>query len=267
MDVGMLDGADTAYYLSSGYRVVGVDANPLVIENCTARFEREIAEGLLTLLNVGISDQEQTLTFYHNLSEPGQSSFFPEYGQRGGKFVSMEVPCTTLRQIIESHGIPYYLKVDIEGMDETAILSLDATTRPRYVSAELNRSGRILEHLQSIGYTHFKLLNGIFHTASLPIFQNEIGWRLLRKSARKIPPLQSAIRRLPRKFRPKIEWDSHFSINGATFDSKMAGPFGEKSDGRWMTQSETRDLLNRIADLEALPDGSLWWNLHAKMSE
>jgi phosphopantothenate synthetase len=31
-DVGMGDGADTAYYLAKGRRVVAIDANPLAVE-------------------------------------------------------------------------------------------------------------------------------------------------------------------------------------------------------------------------------------------
>ena len=31
IDVGMYDGADTAYYLSMGYRVLAVEANPALV--------------------------------------------------------------------------------------------------------------------------------------------------------------------------------------------------------------------------------------------
>jgi predicted RNA methylase len=34
-DVGMGDGADTAYYLAKGRRVVAIDANPLAVERAS----------------------------------------------------------------------------------------------------------------------------------------------------------------------------------------------------------------------------------------
>jgi FkbM family methyltransferase len=266
IDVGLMDGEDSAYYLKCGYRVVGVDADPLVIERCTSRFAREISSGTLTLLNIGIigvADPEQTLTFYRNLSQEGQSSFLPEYGQRGGKFLSMEVRCITLRQLIDSHGVPFYLKLDIEGMDEAALGSLDRSTTPNYLSAELSRSSKIIEHLHSIGYRHFKLINGAFHTTSMPIFRDEIGWRLLRKASRRIPLLHHAMRRLPHKARPKMEWDSPFSVDGEAFGPNTTGPFGEKTHGGWITHTEARKLLDKIGEVESLADGALWWDLHA----
>ena len=37
-DVGMFDGADTAYYLESGYRVVSVEANPVLVQRAEKTF-------------------------------------------------------------------------------------------------------------------------------------------------------------------------------------------------------------------------------------
>jgi SAM-dependent methyltransferase len=49
-DVGLYNGDDTAYYLFQGYKVVAIDANPLMIEEATSRFAKEIDDGRLTLL-------------------------------------------------------------------------------------------------------------------------------------------------------------------------------------------------------------------------
>ena len=41
-DLGFHNGDDTAYYLERGYRVLGVDANPSVIDAGSKQFERPI---------------------------------------------------------------------------------------------------------------------------------------------------------------------------------------------------------------------------------
>ena len=49
-DVGVHNGNDTAYYLHKGFRVVGVEANPVAAEQIRKRFPSEIACGALRLL-------------------------------------------------------------------------------------------------------------------------------------------------------------------------------------------------------------------------
>ncbi len=44
-DVGMHRGEDTAFYLAKGYRVVGFEANPELVEACQRRFAAEIGGG------------------------------------------------------------------------------------------------------------------------------------------------------------------------------------------------------------------------------
>jgi hypothetical protein len=63
------------------------------------------------------------------------------------------------------HGVPYYLKVDIEGADTTAISSLlDLDMRPRYLSVEVDltatsRAGDQVELLLRLGYRRLQLVN------------------------------------------------------------------------------------------------------------
>ena len=43
-DVGVNDGSDTAFYLSRGFRVVGIECSPVMVERLRERFKAEIAE-------------------------------------------------------------------------------------------------------------------------------------------------------------------------------------------------------------------------------
>jgi FkbM family methyltransferase len=66
-DIGLHNGDDSAYYLHLGYRVVGLEANPLLTAQCTQRFEKEIGQGRMTVVNAGVLKQAGTFTFYRNL--------------------------------------------------------------------------------------------------------------------------------------------------------------------------------------------------------
>jgi FkbM family methyltransferase len=54
-DIGMYDGADTAYCLQSGYRVVAVEANPELVQRATEKFAAEKASGQMICVNAAIS--------------------------------------------------------------------------------------------------------------------------------------------------------------------------------------------------------------------
>src|SRR6187399_1860552 len=82
-DVGLFDGEDTSYYLSRGYNVVAVDANPLMVEKAKVRFAKEIAAKRLILLNVGISSEMGTETFWIS-DVPEWSSFDRAIASRDG---------------------------------------------------------------------------------------------------------------------------------------------------------------------------------------
>lgn len=63
-DVGVNDGEDTAYYLSRGFRVVGIECSPVMVEGLRDRFKDEIADGRLVLLNVGVASHNGEMVFF-----------------------------------------------------------------------------------------------------------------------------------------------------------------------------------------------------------
>src|SRR5260370_42593606 len=74
-DVGMHEGEDTDFYLKKGFRVIGFEADPDLIERCRNRFSREIGEGRLTLVEGAIVERtdvnkSQTIKFYQNKNNP-----------------------------------------------------------------------------------------------------------------------------------------------------------------------------------------------------
>ena len=63
----------------------------------------------------------------------------------------VEVPQLTCATLIERHGVPLLLKIDIEGADLFCLESLHRLKeRPRFVAVEVNES---LDLLVDLGYT------------------------------------------------------------------------------------------------------------------
>lgn len=115
-DIGMHVGQDTAFYLAKGFRVLAIEANPLLVQDAQKAFEKQIDAGRLTILNVGVGDKEGVFPFYiNNYSE--WSSFDREIGSREGCKEVVDVSMLPFERILAQYGAPYFMKIDIEGYD------------------------------------------------------------------------------------------------------------------------------------------------------
>jgi FkbM family methyltransferase len=267
-DIGLHNGDDSAYYLHLGHRVVGVEANPLLTAQCAVRFEKEIRQGRMKLINAGVLKQYGEFTFYRNLVDDGWSSFDPEKGKKGNAWEELKIPCITTRQLMQEHGKPFFMKVDIEGADLQTLHPLTQATAPAYVSLELNKPDSILERLVELGYSAFKLVDGATHRSTAPIFDHQTGWRLLRKAGRILPVVKSAISRLPQRLRAKSEYDPPgiYSPDGYSFTAHSSGPFGEQADGPWLTSEAALRRLEILKHDYRRAGEVLWWDVHARHS-
>lgn len=163
-DVGMHRGEDTAYYLAKGYRVVAVEANPELVRECSTRFADAIADGSLTIVEGAIADSEESeIPFYvDRVSVWG--SIHPDWVskkniERSQRAIS--VPVVDLAACMREHGVPHYLKIDVEGADRIALAALrDLAVRPRFVSMEMERFSyealaADLDLMVELGYDRF----------------------------------------------------------------------------------------------------------------
>lgn len=267
-DIGMHNGEDSAYYLHLGYSVLGVDANPLKTAECAARFRNEIRDGRMKIINAGVLKAPGEFTFYRNLKDDGWSSFDPEKGRMGGEWEAVTVPCVTTRQLIETHGKPVFLKVDIEGADFQAIQSITAAAAPDYISVELSYGDPIVETLIGLGYTAFKFVEGENYRPAPRIFEHQPVWRLLRKAGRVAPVIRTAIMKLPQPMRMKSEYNppGRYSPDGYPFTRYSSGPFGEQAAGRWMKPENALRWFGRLKDDYRKADAPFWWDVHARHS-
>jgi hypothetical protein len=83
----------------------------------------------------------------------------------------IEVEAVSFREIIEQFGMPYYLKIDIEGMDLVCVKALHHfPDRPKYLSLETAATSGVAEYHQAFaelaelwthGYRSFKYIDQV----------------------------------------------------------------------------------------------------------
>jgi FkbM family methyltransferase len=173
MDVGMHRGEDTQFYLDKGFRVAAVEAHPQFVAENQTRFERYISEGVLDIVPYAIAEKEGTVSFYVFPEKGDWGTLDSRYAtrniERGTKYEIVEVRAVTFDSVLERYGIPYYLKIDIEGSDILCIKSLHRfSERPKYISFEAELTAfestfEALSHLYVLGYRKFKIVNQILN--------------------------------------------------------------------------------------------------------
>lgn len=164
-DLGFHNGDDTYLYLSKGFNVVAIEANPYLVNEGIIRFKPQIEEGKLILLNMAIHSKQRKVDFYIHPSKSHWSSCLKDMAESDGSTSThIEVQSITLHELFSEYGIPYYLKVDIEGCDlSVAQQLLECTLKPKYVSFETSRNDYfgIFSYLYVSGYSKFQLVNQI----------------------------------------------------------------------------------------------------------
>jgi FkbM family methyltransferase len=164
-DIGMHRGEDAAFYLAKGFKVVGIEANPdlcrLVEQRLSSRAER------LRIVNAAIHDQPGTVSFYVNdrISVWGttQRQWAERNARLGTASREISVLATPLQDVIGAHGMPYYMKIDIEGSDTMCLDALrDFDERPPFLSIESATTFEgvfaELSKLHELGYRRFNLV-------------------------------------------------------------------------------------------------------------
>lgn len=227
-DLGMNDGEDTAYYLRKGYRVVAVEANPALCRLAEATFTDALRQGRLALVPAAISDDEGPNQFFVNTTNPHWSSLDRGWACKAHTEVqAVAVPGVRLDRLFDTHGVPHYLKIDIEGADLLALRQLGAAReRPAYVSVEDCGFGfEYLEQLAALGYRCFQLAD-----------QHAVG-------------------------------GSTDEATGHRFRLGASGPFGADLRGAWLALEPfivhyERTIRDRATRQRKSPP-EVWWDIHA----
>ena len=212
-DIGANNGDDLPYYLKKADLVIAVEANPMLCEEIRKRFALDIQQGKLVIENcVLIADNEVASVPFYIHKHKHVLSQFPTPTHKLKNYEKVFLPGKTVNQLIEEHGDPYYVKIDIEHYDHVILRAVfENNFRPPYISAE-SHSIEVFLLLVSLGnYNCFKIVHG------------------------------------PSVKRTYHDWTIR-TTNGDerySFPHHSAGPFGEDIAGEWVNaESLFRRLLS-----------------------
>jgi len=222
-DVGLHRGEDSDFYLRKGFRVVGFEANPELIANAKIRFQDALELRRLCLIEGAIAPDTagRKIVFYTSPSNSVFGTIKADWVQRnemrGYPSERIEVDRVDIVEIYRLYGIPFFLKIDIEGVDRLVLEKLKAfDERPQYVSLEsekvdFDRLVEELDLLKSLGYAKFRLVQ--------------------QKS---IPGTKIKTRTLDGR---PFEY---------VFESHSSGPFGEDVPLPWLTYDEVLEQYKMV---------------------
>ena len=211
-DVGMHRAEDTRLFLAKGFDVVAVEAMPDLAQRAAKELREHVESGQLVIENVAIAEVAGQVPFYVNRASQW-GTIRPEWAQRNERLgspstASLTVTALPFRDLLERHGVPYYLKIDIEGADLLCLEALDPADPPTHVSIESEKgSWAALVH-------EFDVLEGLEYHQFKVVAQHKV--------PRQQPPS-------PAREGHYVPWTFHF---GAT------GLFGEEAPGRWLSRRQ-----------------------------
>ncbi len=227
-DLGMHIGQDTDFYLKKGFRVIAVEASPVLARQGARKFAQAIDDGRLIILNLGVSDRRGCFPFYINTVLDHWSSFVKAIAAREHPVEEVEINAVLVQDLFAVYGVPYYLKVDIEGSDRHVISQLPGLDNlPTYVSFE-NAAPDVFDMIVRAGYQVFKFVN-----------QSDVGNVALPSP----------------------------SSEGRTIDYKFeygaSGPFGADLGPDWLDPAA---MLKRLQQHWATgSEEGAWYDLHASL--
>ena len=218
-------------------RVVAIEADPDLCARARERFAAEIADGRLTVLNIGVGPQAGTLDFWICETKREWNSFSRRIASRDGlPHHAIKIPCQTFDWIVARHGVPGILKIDIEGHDRFCIDALAALPDlPAYVSVEIGDIDAFTRRLEALGYTEFKCISQFDF---LPM---------------QLPPSDEQLRRErgePAPTRRHGDW---------IFPEGSSGPCAEHTAGRWLSADEARAVYAHYLELSRHGGESPFW--------
>ena len=244
-------GKDSLFYLQKGFDVVAVEANSVLVEQSLVSLQKYVETGQLKIHNIAVAEHEGEIEFFVNDQHDDWSTTSPSFAEQralaGTTSTRIKVPCLPLGSLLKTHGIPYYLKVDIEDSDDLCLAALQKfNEKPQYVSVEFYEAGHI-SALETLGYHEFKIVNQAAH------------YRL----------------RCPQPSR-----EGHYV--DYQFDGLCSGLFGKELPGRWMSASKARRAYRHLTKEQKFFGGRLregliqrayqkikgqpvgWYDLHAR---
>jgi FkbM family methyltransferase len=229
-DFGANHGEDIDYYLSRASKVIAVEADPNLAVIIRDRFEKEIIQGRLVLVNKVITTSDsEVVTFYLHKTNPGLNQFERPSEEKLSNFNLVDLEAVNIielvKQFADRESPPKYCKIDLEGFDFFVLNALfENEIFPVYLSAECHSLDIVKLIISTNRYEAFNLIEG----------QNV----------------------------PKLQWAKNpnsITESLIQFEAFSAGPFGNDIKKNWLTERSIVVQMRLV--------GPGWKDLHAVRSK
>lgn len=212
-DIGAHNGDDLEYYLLCAHRVIAVEANPVLAQGIGQRYEQAVSLGRLVVVNRAVTPEQEdgyAMTFFVHTSNDLLSTAEVPSASLMHLFRETTVPSVTVSQLIDDYGEPWFLKLDLEGLDAAVLDALFETgSRPRYLSVEAHTPQILDKLIHQGGYNAFKLVDGASMSAMYKLRKLRMGEKATRHS----------------------------------FPYNAAGPFADDVRGRWASSARFKQRM------------------------
>jgi FkbM family methyltransferase len=161
-DIGANIGQTVDELLPNYDKIICFEPNPSLVTVIRNKF---FNNDKVTIEELGLSDKIETKKF--NISNSHVVSTFSEDWINNSRFTnvynwdtSIEVKTTTLDEIINKYGIPYFIKIDVEGYEYEVIKGLTKLLENTYFAFEWAEEqygvvNKTIEYLKELGYQNF----------------------------------------------------------------------------------------------------------------
>jgi FkbM family methyltransferase len=158
-DIGANKGNKVKAFLKMGFKVIAVEPEKKALSTLHWRFGKNKN---VTIVENGVSDKEGELTIHiaesrsglNTLSEKWVNSLETKKENRWHKKHSFKngysIEVTTLAHLFSKYGLPYFLKIDVEGYESQVIKGVNQA--PAFISFETNLPEFLQETIDSIQY-------------------------------------------------------------------------------------------------------------------
>jgi len=235
-DVGMHLGEDTEYYLKRGFQVIAFEANPDLVAQNRDFFSGSIERGELIIVEGAIVEDPAVghIAFYVNEDSSVWGTIHADFAGRNEQLgtCSREVMVGSVdfAQCLAEYGVPYFMKIDIEGADMICLKALrQFPDKPSYISMESNK----------IDFTvllkEIDLMAGLGYDTFMAVQQGNVpGMRIPAKSG-------------------------EGEIVEHVFSKEASGMFGSDLPGRWLNRDEVVAQYHKIfREYKMFGDATFW---------
>jgi FkbM family methyltransferase len=168
-DIGAHVGDRVASFRRLGARIVAVEPQPTLAKLLKLFYGRRAD---IAIEAVAVGRKAGTTGMMINLDNPTVSTASPEFVSAARDAVGWEtqrwtrsvaVPVTTLDALIDKHGIPAFIKIDVEGFEQEALLGLTCAVKAlsfEFTIIQRDVALGCIERCIALGFTRFNAALG-----------------------------------------------------------------------------------------------------------